>query len=62
MSDWVGKVDRKARKPYITEKIISKMLEQRKWKNVNNEEGRNTYQETEEQIERTTDKATIEYI
>jgi len=24
MSDWVGKVDRKARKPYITEEIISK--------------------------------------
>jgi hypothetical protein len=61
MSDWVGKVDRKARKPYITEEIINKMDERRKWKNVNNEGGRNTYQKTEEQIERSTDKVTMEY-
>lgn len=51
MSDWVGKVDRKAREPYTTEEIISKVDERRKWKNVNNEERRNTYQKTEEQTE-----------
>lgn len=39
MSNWVGKGDRKARKPYITEEISSKMDERRKWKTVNNEEG-----------------------
>jgi hypothetical protein len=60
ISDWVGEVDRKARKPYITKEIINKMDERRKWKNVNNE-GRNTYQKTEEQTERATDKATMEY-
>jgi hypothetical protein len=61
MSNWVGKVDRKAGKPYITEEIISRMDERRKWKNVNNEEGRNTYLKTEEQTDRATDKATMEY-
>jgi hypothetical protein len=40
MSDLVGKVDRRATKPWITQEIISKMDERRKWKNVNNEEGR----------------------
>ena len=61
MSNWVGKGDRKARKPYITEEISSKMDERRKWKTVNNEEGRNTYQKTEEQTDRATDKATMQY-
>jgi hypothetical protein len=36
MSDLDGKVKRRARKPWITQEIISKMDEQRKWKNVNN--------------------------
>jgi len=36
----VGKVEKRAKKPWITQEIISKMDEQRKWKNVNTEEGR----------------------
>jgi hypothetical protein len=42
VSGLVGNVERRARKPWITQKMISKMDERRKWKNVNNEEGRTT--------------------
>jgi hypothetical protein len=42
ISDWVGKVEKRARKPWITHEI-TKMGERRKWKNVNNEEGRRNY-------------------
>jgi hypothetical protein len=42
MSDCMGKVEKRARKPWITQEIISKMDEGRKWKSVNNEEGRKT--------------------
>ena len=40
ISDLVGKVEKRARKPWITQEMISKMDERRKWKNVNTEEGR----------------------
>jgi hypothetical protein len=43
MSDLVGKVERRARKPWITHETISKMDEQGKWKKVNNKEGRKNY-------------------
>jgi ribosomal protein L32 len=33
------------------------MEEQRKWKNVNNEEGRNNYREQKKEMKRATDKA-----
>jgi len=37
MSDFlVVKVEREARKPWITQQMINKMDEQRKWKKVNN--------------------------
>ena len=39
-SDLVGKVEKRARKPWIAQEMVSKMGERRKWKNVNNEEGR----------------------
>jgi hypothetical protein len=42
MSDLVEKTKRRARKPCITQEMISKMNEQRKWRNVN-EEGRKNY-------------------
>jgi hypothetical protein len=38
--DSVGKVEKRARKPRITQEMISKMDERKKWKIVNNEEGR----------------------
>jgi hypothetical protein len=37
MSDCVGKLEKGARKPWITQEMISKMDERRKWKSVNNE-------------------------
>ena len=40
ISDLVGKVEKEARKPRITQEMINKMDERRKWKNVNTEEGR----------------------
>jgi len=43
ISDLVGKVEERARKPRITHEVTSKMDERRKWKNVNNEEGRKNY-------------------
>ena len=43
MSGMIWKVDRKARKPCITMEMTNKMDEQRKWKNVNNEEGMKNY-------------------
>ena len=36
ISDLVGKVEKRARKPWITQEMITKMGERRKWKNVNN--------------------------
>jgi hypothetical protein len=32
ISDLVGKVEKRARKPWITQEMISKMDERRKWK------------------------------
>ena len=40
MSDLIGKVEKRGRKPCITGEIIGKTDEREKWKNVNNEEGR----------------------
>jgi hypothetical protein len=40
ISDLVGKIGRKARKPWITQEMIKKMDERRNRKNVNNEERR----------------------
>ena len=43
VSDLVGKVETRARKPWITQEMINKMDERRKWKNVNTKEaGRTT--------------------
>jgi hypothetical protein len=57
MSDFmVVKVERKARKPWITQQMISKMDEQRKWKKLNNEEGRKNYRRLRNKLERSTGK------
>ena len=40
IGDLVGKVEKRSRKPWITQEMISKMDERRKWKNVNTEVGR----------------------
>jgi hypothetical protein len=56
MTGLFGEVDRKARKPWITEEMISKMQEQRKWKTVNNEgrkEGRKNYRRLRNELKET---------
>ena len=40
ISALLGKVEKRARKPWITQEMISKIDERRKLKNVNTEEGR----------------------
>jgi hypothetical protein len=60
MSDCMGKVEKRARKPWITQEIISKVDERRKWKSVSNEEGRKNYRRLNNELRRATDKAKLE--
>jgi hypothetical protein len=62
LSDLVGKVEKRARKPWITQKMISKMDERRKCKNVNTGEGRKNYRRLRNELKRATDNAKKEYI
>ena len=57
LSDVVGKAEKRARKPWITQEMISKMDERRKWKNVNTEEGRKNYRRPRKELKRATDNA-----
>ena len=56
MSHLVGKVKKRARKPWITQEMISK------WKNVNPEEGRKNYRRLRNELKRSTDNAKKEYL
>jgi hypothetical protein len=40
MSDCVGKIEKRVRNPWITQEMISKMDERRKWKSINTEKGK----------------------
>ena len=62
ISDLVGKVEKRARKPWMTEEMISKMYERRKWKNVNTEESWGNYRRLRNELKRATEKARKEYI
>jgi len=42
--------------------MISKMDERRKWKNVNNEEGRKNYRKLRNELKRATDNSKKEYL
>jgi len=48
----VGKVKRRGRKPWTTQEMISKMDEQRKWKNVNTEERRRNYRRLRNELKK----------
>jgi ribosomal protein L23 len=61
MSDLVGKVDMKAKKPRITQ-AINKMEERWKCENANNEEGRKNYRRLRNEMKTATDKAKNEYL
>ena len=47
----------RARKPWITQEMISKMDERRKWKKVNTEEGRKNYRRLRNELKVVTDNA-----
>jgi hypothetical protein len=60
LSDCVGKVEQRTRKPWITQEMISKMDEWRKWKSLNNEERTKNYRRLNNELRRATDKAKLE--
>jgi len=62
ISDLVGKVEKRTRKPWITQEMISKTDERRKWKSVNTEEGRKNYRMLRNELKRATDNAKKEYL
>ena len=62
ISDLVGKVEKRARKPWITQEMISNMSERRKWKNVNNEEGRRNYRRLRNELKKATEMAKKGYL
>jgi hypothetical protein len=62
LSDLVGKVEKRARKPWITQETISKMDERRKLKNVNSEEGKKNYWRMRNELKRAIDNAKKEYL
>jgi len=62
ISELVGKVEKRTRKPWITQEMISKMDESRKWKNVNTEEGRKNYRKLRNELKRATDNAKKGYL
>jgi hypothetical protein len=49
------------RKPWITEEMINKMKERRKWNKKNNEEGRKMYRQINNELRRGTDKSRAAY-
>ena len=54
ISDLVGKIEKRAKKPWITQEMISKMDERMKWKNVNTEDGRRNYRRLSNELKRAT--------
>ena len=62
VSGLVGEVEKRKIKPWITQEMISKMEERRKWKNVNTEEGRKNYRRLRNELKRATDNGKKEYL
>ena len=58
----IGRERRRAsKKPWVTETMLRKMDERRKWKRVNNEEGKRKYRELNNELRRETEKAREDY-
>jgi len=62
LSDLGGEVEKRARKPWITQEMISKMDERRRWKNASTEEDRKNYRRLRNELKRATDNAKKEYL
>ena len=66
LKNWVLKIakrhvgyqkGRRIKKPWVTEEMMTKMEERKKWKSRNNEEGRSKYRKINNELRRATDKA-----
>jgi hypothetical protein len=57
----VGKVERRARNPRVTQEMISKMNERNKWNNFSNEGGRKNGRKVRKELKKDTEKAKNEY-
>ena len=51
------KKEKRAKKPWITDEMIKKMDERRKWKSVNTTTGQQNYRRLNNELRRETDKA-----
>ena len=52
---------RTTKKEWITEEMLNKMDERRKWKYVNTEYGRKEYKRLNKELRRETDRAVVEF-
>lgn len=57
LENHVGRSVQRSRKEWITQDILDKMEERRKWKNDGTEHGRNQYKKLNNELRRETDKA-----
>jgi type I site-specific restriction endonuclease len=62
LSDLAGKIEKRARKPWITQEMINKMNERKRWNNVNTEEGRRNYRRLRNELKRATGNAKKKYL
>jgi len=62
LSELFGKFGKSARNPWITQDMISKMDERRKWKNVDTEECRKNYRKLRKELKGDTDNAKKKYL
>lgn len=62
LNDKVGKSSRRNQKKWITEEMIDKMEERRKYKNIDTAEGKIMYKKLNNELRRSTDKAREEWI
>ena len=53
----IGNGIRKAKKPWVTDIMLQKMEERRKWKNIRTAEGKECYRKLTNELRRETDKA-----
>jgi hypothetical protein len=62
MSDCMGKVDKRARKPWITQEMNSKINEQRKWKMIIKKRKQKSCRRLNNELRRATGRVKLEYL
>ncbi len=58
----IGREKKKIRKPWVTEEMMNKMEERRKWKNSGTTEGKARYRKLNNELRRITDKAKEDWL